>query len=140
MAKKIYGIIDEYGKFVKAPKKVKARGRVYHNPKGDICKELGYYELITSEYPNDNKQYKEVYELKDKYIYQSWIEDDTITDETPEFIPSGEDDDIIEIDITTLEERVAQLERQMEFIMDFGKFKNHWLDEEEKYHNKKDLH
>ena len=137
MAKKIYGTINDFGHFVKIPKKVKANGRIYHNPKGEICKKLGYYELITSECPNDDKEYIDTYELQGEYIYQRWVE--AIMEETPEIeIPEDNiESDITEPTIPTLEERVALLEREMDFIMEFGKFKNHWLDEENKHHNYK---
>ena len=70
-----YGIINEYGNFMEIPKKVTHGGRAYYNPRGEMCKQFGYYELIETDYPVDGKDYTATYEMNDnEQIVQIWVE------------------------------------------------------------------
>ena len=70
-----YGIINEYGNFMEIPKKVTHNGRTYYNPRGEMCKQFGYYELIETDCPSDDKEYRLTHILNDnEQIIQVWVE------------------------------------------------------------------
>jgi hypothetical protein len=70
-----YGIINEYGNFMEIPKKITHNGRTYYNPRGEMCKQFGYYELIETDCPIDEKEYYLTYEMNEnEQIVQVWVE------------------------------------------------------------------
>ena len=56
-----------------APKPLKIDGKDVFTNSEEIYNEQGYYRLIQEEYPQDEKLYMPVYELKDNVIIQSWV-------------------------------------------------------------------
>ena len=77
-----YQLINE-NEIQKAPKPLKINGRDVFTNSETIHNEQGYYRLLTSEYPQDEKYYEARYELQGNVIVQSWVEviiDDTETE------------------------------------------------------------
>ena len=67
----------------KAPKPLKIGGKDVFTNNEQIHNEQGYFRLLTSEYPQDEKHYEARYELQGNVIVQSWVEviiDDTETE------------------------------------------------------------
>lgn len=140
MGKKIYGKINHNSKISIIPKKLEIDGRFYYNPQGNICNDLGYFEIINTEYPTDGKVYKEHYDQRENYIFQSWVE---ISEEELKVNTKNEQEEAEKLEpdlmerINNLEARVAELEDEVEFLMDYGKFKIRWNEYKK---NKKDLY
>lgn len=140
MGKKIYGKINHNGEISIIPKKLEIDGRFYYNPQGNICNDLGYFEIINTEYPTDGKVYKEHYDQRENYIFQSWL---GISEEELKVNTKNEQEEAenLELDlmerINNLEAQVAELEDEVEFLVDYGKFKIHWNEYKK---NKKDLY
>lgn len=57
-----------------APKPLKLDGKDVFTNSEEIYNEQGYFKLIQADYPQDDKFYMPVYELKDNTIIQSWEE------------------------------------------------------------------
>lgn len=68
-----YQIINETT-IKKAPKPLKIDGKDVFTNSEAIHNEQGYYRLLTSEYPQDDKIYEAQYILQDNVIVQSWKE------------------------------------------------------------------
>ena len=58
----------------KAPKPIKIDGKDVFTNSEKIHNEQGYFRLLTSDYPQDEKYYEARYELQDNVIVQSWVE------------------------------------------------------------------
>lgn len=58
----------------RAPKPLKIDGKDVFTNSEEIYNGQGYYRLKQTEYPQDDKFYMPVYELKDGVIIQSWVE------------------------------------------------------------------
>lgn len=76
------------GELIKAPNKIKHKGRVYYNPKDDVYIDAGYYPIVETDVPEElyDKRYKVHYELVEGQIIQTWVEDDSIEEEMAEEI------------------------------------------------------
>jgi hypothetical protein len=79
------------GKLIKAPNKIKHKGRVYYNPKDDVYIDAGYYPIVETDIPEElyYKRYKAYYEFIEGQIIQTWVEGDNIEEETGESIPEN---------------------------------------------------
>jgi hypothetical protein len=79
------------GELIKAPNKIKHKGRVYYNPKDDVYIDAGYYHIVETDVPEElyDKRHKAHYELVEGQIVQTWVEDDSIEEETVENIPEN---------------------------------------------------
>jgi hypothetical protein len=79
------------GELIKAPNKIKHKGRVYYNPKDDVYIDAGYYPIIETDIPEElyGKRYKVHYELVEGQIIQTWVEDDSIEEEMVGNIPEN---------------------------------------------------
>ena len=58
----------------KAPKPLKIDGKDVFTNSEQIHNGQGYYRLIQTDYPQDDKYYEARYTLQDNIITQSWIE------------------------------------------------------------------
>lgn len=58
----------------RAPKPLKIDGKDVFTNSEEIYNEQGYFKLIQTDYPQDDKFYMPVYELKDGVIIQDWVE------------------------------------------------------------------
>ena len=56
-----------------APKPLKIDGKDVFTNSEEIYNGQGYFKLIQEEYPQDEKLYMPVYELKDGVIIQNWV-------------------------------------------------------------------
>lgn len=115
----------ENGVFIQAPKYLQDDKYSYFNPSAEIYKNAGYAEIVQAEIPEElrGKQIKSIYTQCDEYIIQSWelMTEDEITEQEQQAA-------------NTIENRIELLEEQMNFLMDYGKFKGHW--QEHKYNKK----
>ena len=68
-----YKFIDE-NTISKAPKPLKIGGKDVFTNSEQIHNEQGYYGLIYTEYPQDEKHYESKYVLEDNIIKQVWVE------------------------------------------------------------------
>jgi hypothetical protein len=68
-----YKFINET-KIQKAPKPLKIDGKDVFTNSEQIHNEQGYYKLIQTDYPQDDKYYEPRYELQSNIIVQSWVE------------------------------------------------------------------
>lgn len=68
-----YKIIDE-NTIQKAPKLLKIVGKDIFTNSKEIYNEQGYYRLIDTEYPQNDKTYKPTYKLDNGVIIQGWVE------------------------------------------------------------------
>ncbi len=85
-----YKLIDE-NTIRKAPKPLKIGGKDVFTNSEKIHNEQGYYKVVKTEYPQDEKYYESKYLLEDNTIRQVWVEVEIeeIIDE--EIIESEED-------------------------------------------------
>ncbi len=58
----------------KAPKPLKIDDRAVFTNSEQIHNEQGYYRLLTSDYPQDDKYYKAKYKQIGTLIIQEWVE------------------------------------------------------------------
>lgn len=58
----------------KAPMPLKIDGKDVFTNSEEIHNEQGYYELVSAEYPQDEKYYESKYVLEDNIIRQVWVE------------------------------------------------------------------
>lgn len=68
-----YKLINE-NEIKKAPKPLKIDGKDVFTNNEAIHNENGYFKLIQTDYPQDDKYYEARYELQENVIVQSWIE------------------------------------------------------------------
>lgn len=104
------------GVFIEAPKSLKDSKFMYFNPKNEKYIEFGYQEVVSDQFPEDrSKNYRAVYKQKDGYILETWecIENELV---------SGSND----TSTSSLEDRIKLLEEQIEFLMEYGKFRKPW--------------
>ena len=74
-----YKLINE-STIEKAPKPLKIDGKDVFTNSDKIYNEQGYYQLVDTEYPQDNKTYKPTYMLENNVIVKGWVEtEDTRT-------------------------------------------------------------
>lgn len=74
-----YKIIDE-NTIKKAPKPLKIGGKDVFTNSEEVYNGQGYYRLIYTKYPQDNKTYKPTYMLENNVIVKGWVEtEDTRT-------------------------------------------------------------
>lgn len=66
----------ENEKLIYAPKELIINGNRVINPTEEMFIEMGYKKLITTEYPNDDKQYIVSYEETDENIILIWIDNE----------------------------------------------------------------
>ena len=120
------------GKLIKAPCRIKYKGRIYHNPSDVIYSKSGYFKIKYQDKPDDGYDYIDYYEQIDNYRIQSWQQKtDESYDESHDDLQAPEDSeaDVYDIiDSTSLLQRIVELEEKLEFVMNFGHFKNHWND------------
>ena len=69
-----YKFIDENTIEI-APKPLKIDGKDVFTNSEEIYNEQGYFKLIQADYPQDDKFYMPVYELKNNAIVQDWVLD-----------------------------------------------------------------
>jgi hypothetical protein len=67
-----YKFINEY-EIKKAPKPLKIDGKDVFTNSEKIHNEQGYYRLLTSEYPQDDKYYEARYKQIGTLIVQEWV-------------------------------------------------------------------
>ena len=68
-----YKFIDE-NTIRKAPRPLNIGGKdVFTNSEG-IHNEQGYFKLVNTEYPQDEKAYQPTYSLENNVIVQGWVE------------------------------------------------------------------
>lgn len=58
----------------KAPKPLKIDGKDVFTNSEQIHNEQGYFRLLTSDYPQDDKYYQPKYRQQGLYIIQDWVE------------------------------------------------------------------
>jgi hypothetical protein len=68
-----YKLISE-STIQKAPKPLKIDGKDVFTNKEEIYNSQGYYRLLTTDYPQDDKIYQPKYRQQGLYIIQDWIE------------------------------------------------------------------
>lgn len=68
-----FKIINET-KIQKAPKPLKIDGKDVFTNSEQIHNEQGYYRLLTSDYPQDEKYYEPKYKQIGTLIIQEWVE------------------------------------------------------------------
>lgn len=68
-----YKFIDE-NTIKKAPKPLKIGGKDVFTNSEEIHNEQGYFKLLGTEYPQDEKYYESKYILEDNVIRQVWVE------------------------------------------------------------------
>ncbi len=68
-----FKIIDNYT-IEKAPRPLKIEGKDVFTTSEEIHNRQGFYRVITSEHPNDDKVYKPVYTLGKNAILGEWEE------------------------------------------------------------------
>ena len=68
-----YKFIDQNA-IRKAPKPLYINGKDVFTNSEEIHNSQGYYRLVNTEYPQDEKAYQPIYTVKDNTIVQGWIE------------------------------------------------------------------
>ena len=76
-----YKFIDQ-NTIRKAPKPLNIGGKDVFTNSEEIHNSQGYYRLINTEYPQDEKAYQPIYSLENNAIVQGWVEFE-ITDSIP---------------------------------------------------------
>ena len=66
----------------RAPKPLKIDGKDIFTNSEEIHNSQGYYRLVNTEYPQDEKAYQPIYSLENNVIVQGWVEVE-ITDSVP---------------------------------------------------------
>ena len=72
-----FKIIDNYT-IEKAPRPLKIEGKDVFTTSEEIHARLGFYKVVETDYPNDEKAYRPIYTMGEGVILQTWEE---ITDE-----------------------------------------------------------
>ena len=80
-----YKIIDE-NTIRKAPKPLNIGGKDVFTNSEEIHNEQGYFKLVNTEYPQDEKTYQPIYIVKDNTIVRGWIE--TVLAEEGDYVDS----------------------------------------------------
>lgn len=68
-----YKFIDQ-NTIRKAPKPLNIGGKDVFTNSEEIHNSQGYYRLINTEYPQDEKAYQPIYSLENNAIVQGWVE------------------------------------------------------------------
>ena len=76
-----YKLIDETT-IRKAPRPLNIGGKDVFTNSEEIHNSQGYYRLVNTEYPQDEKAYQPIYSLENNAIVQGWVEVE-ITDSVP---------------------------------------------------------
>lgn len=76
-----YKFIDE-NTIREAPKPLNIGGKDVFTNSEEIHNSQGYYRLVNTEYPQDEKAYQPIYSLENNVIVQGWVEVE-ITDSVP---------------------------------------------------------
>ena len=76
-----YKFIDQ-NTIRKAPKPLNIGGKDVFTNSEEIHNSQGYYRLVNTEYPQDEKIYQPIYSLDNNVITQGWIEVE-VTDNEP---------------------------------------------------------
>ena len=76
-----YKFIDQ-NTIRKAPKPLNIGGKDVFTNSEEIHNSQGYYRLVNTEYPQDEKAYQPIYSLENNVIVQGWVEVE-ITDSVP---------------------------------------------------------
>lgn len=58
----------------KAPKPLNIGGKDVFTNSEEIYNSQGYYRLVNTEYPQDEKAYQPIYSLENNVIVQGWVE------------------------------------------------------------------
>ena len=85
-----YKLIDEHT-IEKAPNPLLVDGKHVFTNSEEVFNQNGYYKVVKTEYPQDEKYYESKYVLEDNTIRQVWVE--VVIEEIieEEFIESEED-------------------------------------------------
>ncbi len=75
-----FKLIDKYT-VEKAPRPLKTEGKDVFTTSSEVHARLGFYKIIETEYPNDEKAYKPIYTMGDGVILQTWEEVSNEVDE-----------------------------------------------------------
>ncbi len=79
-----YKLIDQ-NTIRKAPKPLNIGGKDVFTNSEEIHNEQGYYRLVNTEYPQDEKAYQPIYSLENNVIVQGWdVVEITEIEELPE--------------------------------------------------------
>lgn len=68
-----YKLIDEHT-IEKAPNPLSVNGKHIFTNSEKVFNENGYYKVVKTEYPQDDKYYESKYVLEDNTIRQVWVE------------------------------------------------------------------
>ena len=68
-----YKLIDQ-NTIRKAPRPLNIGGKDVFTNSEEIHNNQGYYRLINTEYPQDEKAYQPIYSLENNIIVQGWVE------------------------------------------------------------------
>lgn len=68
-----YKFIDQ-NTIRKAPRPLNIGGKDVFTNSEEIHNSQGYYRLINTEYPQDEKAYQPIYSLENNVIVQGWVE------------------------------------------------------------------
>ena len=68
-----YKFIDE-NTIREAPRPLNIGGKDVFTNSEEIHNEQGYYRLVNTEYPQDEKTYQPIYSLDNNVITQDWVE------------------------------------------------------------------
>ena len=66
----------------KAPRPLKIEGKDVFTTSEEIHATLGFYKVVESEYPNDDRVYTPIYAMGDGAIFQTWEEVPSEVDES----------------------------------------------------------
>ena len=80
-----YKFIDQ-NTIRKAPKPLNIGGKDVFTNSEEIHNSQGYYRLINTEYPQDEKAYQPIYSLENNTIVQGWVE--TVLVEEGDYVDS----------------------------------------------------
>ena len=80
-----YKFIDQ-NTIRKAPKPLNIGGKDVFTNSEEIHNEQGYFKLVNTEYPQDEKTYQPIYIVKDNTIVRGWIE--TVLAEEGDYVDS----------------------------------------------------
>jgi hypothetical protein len=118
------------GKLVKAPCRIKYKGRIYHNPGDTIYSKSGYFKIKYQDKPDDGYEYIDYYEQIDNFIIQSWQQKPEKSDDINLDIPDEINSEIGSIpsmpnnQLTLLLQRISELEAKVELLIDTRSFKD----------------
>lgn len=62
----------ENGALKYAPKKIRYNNNIVYNPTEAMLIELGYLEVVNTDYPDDGNYYTSSYEVQNNQIVQVW--------------------------------------------------------------------